>query len=261
MATAKTPTQIKPADLPPEVWERIWAEIQADVDRHPPTVQQLESQIWASVQGQYEANYLGFMDFFRRYTDVEGPEQLVGLIKVAQASGWWWPFSGAVILTERPLHIHRDAQNRLHHANEAAILYPDGFGVWAWHGVRVPREMIEDKWSVQDILRHNNAEVRRCAIERMGWDQFILAAKLKQVGKAVDDPANPGYELSLYDVPESIYDAPVRVLLCTNATIERDGTRRRFGLTVPANIADPLSAAAWTFGQDPKVYATLQHAY
>ena len=91
----------------------------------------------------------------------------------------------------------------------------------------------------------------------MGWDQFIPTAGLTQVGDAVPDPGNPGHEIALYDVPERIYgDADVRVLLCTNGTRERDGSRRRFGLTVPADIADPLHAAAWGYDLTPEQYAT-----
>jgi hypothetical protein len=50
------------------------------------------------------------------------------------------------------------------------------------------------------------------------------------------------------------------VLLCANATEERDGTRRRFGLTVPAHIGDPVEAAAWTFGLTADQYRQLEHA-
>jgi hypothetical protein len=100
-------------------------------------------------------------------------------------------------------------------------------------------------------MREENVEIRRCAIERLGWDRFIEDAALQQVGVTVPDPGNPGQELSLYDVPEHMYgDARVRVLLCTNGTEERDGTRRRFGLTVPAEFAHPIAAAAWAY-DDP----------
>ena len=85
----------------------------------------------------------------------------------------------------------------------------------------------------------------------------MTAAGLARVGDPVPDPGNPGQELALYDVPERIYgDADVRVLLCTNGTVERDGTRRRFGLTVPADITDPIAAAAWGYGITPHLYAT-----
>ncbi len=50
----------------------------------------------------------------------------------------------------------------------------------------------------------------------------------------------------------------MRVILVTNGTPERDGTRRRFGLTVPADIDDALDAAGWTYGLTGREYATTQ---
>ena len=135
--------------------------------------------------------------------------------------------------------------------------WPDGWAIYAWHGTRVPADLIETGWDTARILREANSEIRRCAIERMGWDQFVAEADLKQVGATVPDPGNPGQALALYDVPERIYgDVDIRVLLCTNGTIERDGTRRRFGLTVPATITDPIAAAAWGYNIAPELYAT-----
>lgn len=61
-------------------------------------------------------------------------------------------------------------------------------------------------------------------------------------------------------MPSRIYGEPVRLLLCDNATPERDGTRRRFGLTVPASIADPIAAAAWTFDLTADEYGAIKRA-
>lgn len=94
----------------------------------------------------------------------------------------------------------------------------------------------------------------------MGWPEFIEAAQLAQIGPSTADPGNPGHTLTLYDLPEQIFDEPVRILLCTNATVERDGTRRRFGLTVPATVDDPITAAAWTFNVPVHVYKQLARA-
>lgn len=225
---------------------------------------QVRGQVWGQVGkaiwGQHEAHWLALYDYFRRACDLAICARLDGLSRVARSAGWWWPMRGAVVLTERPAQLHRDGQARLHHESGPALLYPDGWGIWAWHGVRVPEDLIAGRWSTQDILREPNAEVRRCAIERMGWDRFVIDAGLAQVGATVPDPGNPGHFLALYDVPEQIYDEPVRVLLCDNATPERDGTRRRFGLTCPATIGDPVSAAAWTFDLSRDQYAQLERA-
>lgn len=234
-----------------QVWGQVWGQVGGQVG----------DQVGRAVYGQHDAGWLAFYDYFRVHCGLDAPARLLGLNQVAQSSSWWWPFRGAVVLTERPTTLRRDGQTRLHGESGPALLYPDGWGIWAWHGVRVPRGLVEGRWSTDDILREPNAEVRRCGIERMGWDRFVVDAGLSQVGATVSDPGNPGHFLALYDVPAAIYDEPVRVLLCDNATPERDGTRRRFGLTVPADISDPVSAAAWTFGLRGADYRQLQHAY
>jgi hypothetical protein len=219
------------------------------------------NQLSNAVYGQHDAGWLSFYDYMGEVLGLTEVEPLHGVMKVAKSAGWWWPFDKACVMSERPIHLSRDPQDRMHNPDGYAIEYPDGFGVAMWHGTRVPIDMLTTGWDIKRTLREENTEVRRCAIEKYGWDRFIYDAKLKAVGKEMQDPGNPGYTLSLWDLPERIYgDEDVRVLLCTNATIERDGTRRRFGLTVPAEMPNALAAAAWTFGKTEREYADLLRA-
>ena len=71
------------------------------------------------------------------------------------------------------------------------------------------------------------------------------------------DPGNPGFELRLYDLPERVWGVPTRVLLATNGSPERDGTRRRYGLPVPADVPTAVHAAAWTYGLTGDQYLTM----
>jgi hypothetical protein len=89
----------------------------------------------------------------------------------------------------------------------------------------------------------------------MGWETFIQKAGLSKIGKAEPDPGNPGQHLQLYDVPEALWGWPVRVLLCTNGSPERTGERRRYALTVPASMTDPIAAAGWTYRLTRDQYA------
>jgi len=113
-------------------------------------------------------------------------------------------------------------------------------------------------WDLSRVLAERNAEVRRCGIERHGWD--AVTDRLTLVDEA-DDPGNPGQRLELYDLGADLadlYPEPARILLCTNGTVERDGTRRRFGLPVPATHTDPVAAAADLYGWPVEAYRRLE---
>jgi hypothetical protein len=178
---------------------------------------------------------------------------------LVRSCGWWWPRERVCVLSERPLVQHtelgEDLDLRLHRADGPAVAYPDGFTVHAWHGTRVPAWVIDDP-SVDRIAAETNVEVRRCAIERIGWAAFIDQAGLRLLAHA-DDPGNPGAELRLYDLPYERWGRPTRLLLAVNGSVERDGTRRRYGLRVPAWFDDPLDAAGWTYGLTGPQYKQL----
>lgn len=191
--------------------------------------------------------------------------RLGALSSVVTETGWLIPMPGAVIVGARPAVLHRDARGDLHNPAGLALAYPDGWGFYAWHGRRVPGWVI-DAPSTEAITAEENVEVRRCAIESLGWDRFIAEAGLvpvtaghsKNLAAAhVPDPGNPGQHLVLYDVPERLWGGRIRLLMCTNGTPERDGTRRRYGLKVPAHISDPVEAAAWTAGLGKDEYARM----
>ena len=231
---------------------------------------QVGAQVWDQVWRALDLSLCSWSAWADAHESigVTGLAASKGLRTVAAQSPWWWPMRDIAILTDRPTVMARDNQGRLHNPTGPAIEYADGFGVHAWHGTRVPADLITPGWDLPTALRHDNAEVRRCAIERIagqdGWAKIITAAGWEQVGDAHPDPGNPGQTLALYHVPAArdggLYPEPVRLLHCVNATVERDGTRHEFGLTVPAGIGDPVEAAAWTFGLTQNEYARVQRA-
>ncbi|MGI8329303.1 DUF6745 domain-containing protein [Actinomadura scrupuli] len=174
---------------------------------------------------------------------------------VARSCRWWWPREGVCVISERPLAVHTEVcgdegEVRLHRPDGPAVRYPDGWDAYAWHGTHVPGWVIADP-SVARISREANVEVRRCAIEHLGWASYIDQAGLRLVASA-RDPGNPGSDLHLYDLRQR-----TRVLLAVNGSVERDGRRRRYGLTVPGFFDDPVAAAAWTYGLSAEQYSLL----
>jgi hypothetical protein len=133
-------------------------------------------------------------------------------------------------------------------------VYADGWSVSAWHGIVVPDDFWG--WDADRVLRESNGEVRRCGIERIGWEH--LTDKLSLVGEA-PDPGNAPHVLRLYegDLISGIYDAPARLLVVTNGSVDKGGHRRVFGIPVPASVGDPVEAAALLFDVPVGTYREL----
>jgi hypothetical protein len=209
---------------------------------------------------------MAWRSFFLEICGLDLGDEITGkaaAYRDANGAGWWWPHTDFVVVSERQTELHREqvgptgwGSHRLHREDGPAIRWGDEWELHFWHGTQVPAWVCgaDGGPTVEKIWAEQNAEVRRCAIEAFGWPDFIDAANLALVDEC-EDPGNPGQTLALYDVPEQLYEEPVRVLLCTNGTQERDGTRHRFGLTTPADQATALAAAAWTFGMTESEYA------
>jgi hypothetical protein len=148
------------------------------------------------------------------------------------------------MVSERPSVIHRELVNprgigshRLHHPSEAAVSWPDGWGIYAWHGLRVPAHVITAPAliTVADIQREENAEVRRVMLERYGFDRFITDTGALPVHA---DRFGTIYRCDLAN------DDPLVVVRVENNTAEPDGHRKQYVLRVDPGLR-PLPPGHW----------------
>ena len=186
-----------------------------------------------------DANWLGFYAFFREQLSIVAEtEPLLGLMDLAKWCGWWWPFEGAVILTEKPTSLHRDARNRLHNETGPAIAYSDGWGVWALHGVRVAREDIEKPLTAERVRKESNAEVRRVLVDRYGPARYM-----QDIGATLVHRDRYG-ELYRVEMPG---DEPIEMVKVRNSTPEPDGSVKDYWLRVAPGSKTAHAAVASTF--------------
>ncbi|WP_229705047.1 DUF6745 domain-containing protein [Williamsia phyllosphaerae] len=215
--------------------------------------------------GQQEAHRVAYYDYYRRSRLAmfrpEDLDLLAVLATLTRATGWWWAFDDVCVMAERPTALHTETapngqfnQQRLHRDDEPAIEFTDGQQVFAHHGTIIPAWVVREP-TVERIARERNVEVRRCAIERIGWDTYVDTAGLDEIDQA-DDPGNTGNRLRLYTTPDG-WGRRERILLVVNGSTERDGQRRRYGLRVPPWIGSALDAAGWTYGIRGSDYARL----
>jgi uncharacterized protein DUF6745 len=146
-----------------------------------------------------------------------------------------------------------DGTSRLHCDDGPAVEWASGERLYALHGVRVPADLVESGWNVPRIHAEHDTEVRRIAIDRLGWATYLRRTRAKPVATA-PDPANQGRSLRLYRIP----DVPAHVLLMSNGSPDRSGAVRVYAELVPPWIEDPTAAAAWQYGVPMHVYSQLK---
>ena len=214
-------------------------------------------QLWAG--GWYWGG--AWTSFFREVCHLELPgdtwDRARAYEGTIQSACWWWPHRRFVMVCERPVAIHRELTNpdvergwgshRLHCDDGPAVVWPDGWGVWAWHGVRVPQHVIDrpDTITAADVLAEPNAEVRRVMVERMTPERFLADADARPVQQ--DDYG----KLWRIDLPD---DEPLVMVELENSTVEPDGSTKTYYIRVSPQCQTALEAVAWSFDLKPDDY-------
>ena len=200
-----------------QVWDQVWAQVRDQV--WDQVWDQVRDQVGRAGYGQHDASWLAFYDWFSNVCGLEICNKLRGLNLLAEC-GWWWPFAGAVILTERPNTLLRDDRGRLHNTTGAAVGYPDGFALYAVHGVRVAADIITNHESItiERIAGESNAEVRRVMIERYGVARYLMDS-----GATIVNHDGVGI-LYRHVIPN---DEPIVMVRVLNSTPEPDGVMTR----------------------------------
>ena len=231
------------------VGDSVWARVGASVG------DSVGASVWASVgdsvgdsvHGQHEAPWLAFYAFFREACGLtKQTDPLQGLFELSRSAGWLLPHRNICWVSERHNVLNRDDRGRLHCADGPALQYPDGWGIWAWHGVRVPEAVIKREFDAAAVTSERNAEIRRAMVEIMGAEAYVKGAGLTI---AHQDQwgilrREPGGEFGIVELE--------------NHSLEPDGSRKRYHLMVPPDCQTALEAVAWTFDLPPEQYAQMR---
>jgi len=275
------PGELVWASVGDSVWASVWASVGASVWAS------VGDSVGASGYGAHDSNWLGFYDYFAEVCNLdEHTQKLSGLWLVAKNAGWFLPHRNICWISERHNVLRRDEQGRLHCEDGPALSYPDGFSIWAWHGVRVSQDLIEkpDTITLTQIKAETNAEIRRIMIERYGMARYLVDAGAKAVHR--DDYGT----LYRQEVPG---DEPIVMVKVLNSTAEPDGQLTRaealkefsanapvchdglmiplgqapasllfkpYFIRVPPTTKRAKEAVAWTFGKTEEAYAPLMQS-
>lgn len=195
-------------------------------------------------------------------------------MNLGESAGWFLPHKHICWVSERHNVLVRDNNGRLHCEDGPSVMYPDGWAIYAWHGVRVPSFVIEtpEQITIDHIRSETNQEVRRVMIERMGWDRFSDSAAVKVLSSdtlharfpalPVSDLIEEGQrfvtsfrtgeeQADLIEISEfkDFESRPLRFVRVTDPS-----TGRRYIIRVAHNCKTPYEGVGASFGMTEKQY-------
>ncbi|MFF8690818.1 DUF6745 domain-containing protein [Streptomyces sp. NPDC015144] len=223
--------------------DRIRSGVVADLARRPEDETGVRLVLLDAVLGQHDAAWLAAFD--------GRGGRLDGLAAVARHAGWWWPYERAVVISERPQELYRDEAGRLDRGDGPALAYRDGFALYAWRGMPVPAEFLEELNSLtpKRIREEENAELRRVMLEFYGYDRYLTESGAEPVHR---DETGVLWRIAMNG------DEDVVMVEVVNSTPEPDGTHRVYWLRVPPGTRTAKDGVAWTFGLAGEAYAPVR---
>jgi hypothetical protein len=228
------------------VRESLWTSLAVDLVDRPGANTRVKrwSSPGNSVGAYEEAPALGFYRYFDVYL---APNRYHALAHFNERVSCYWVGEELAIIVRRPKVLTCDEAGHLHSATGRCVEYRDGWGFYAWHGVRVSERIIcaPQTLTRQDFLQESNVEVRRIIQERMG-ERFVREMR----GKILDQ----GSRGTLYQV--KLPRDPERV--AHYVQVQDTTTLRQYFLRVPPTIQTAAEAVAWSFQRSVEEYRPTQ---
>lgn len=198
--------------------------------------------------GQQEASWIAVYRFFQALGvgfEGKGLHLLHLWEEVLRSCFWWWPFAATCFVSDRPMRLILDPTYRFHCPDGAVIAFRDGWEVFRWRGLGVPREIVMNPATLKSIRGCTNLEHQRVLIERYGLERFMADIGAREVAR---DKLGVLLEFKM------AYDVMQQVVRVENPTPDPDGERRVYLLPVRGRFESPTDAIGSTFGLGPGTY-------
>ena len=226
-----------------QVRGQVYAQVDAQVDDQ--VYGQVRIKLNARRGGNLWSSWYAYITYLRDICGWNGSSlaKFAHDEKIALNAGWTIWTKDVAAISDRPEKIMLDSEGRLHCENGPAILWRDGYTLYAWHGVRIPPEWTRSIFpSAGDMLRWGNIEQRRAGCSMMGWAKILKETN----AKVIDNDADPEIGTLLEpDIPDSGKELFLKV---------RCATGRDFAIIVTNSKAKTaLEAQQWMFPLPPSL--------
>lgn len=115
----------------------------------------------------------------------------------------WTAYDGLIVVSRNPVEVHRE-DGVLSNTTGPAVKWPDGFSIWSVGGVIVDEQIVmrPETLNAELIAEYGNQEVRRVAIERYGWSNYLSEVNARKLDERHNELDNT-YEV-LWQAPNGI---------------------------------------------------------
>ena len=239
-----------------QVWSQVWSQVRNQVWNQ--VVSQVESQVDSQVRsGFYNygcsglwASWAAYISFFRDVVGWDDPvlEKFCVDEALVKSCGWTWWHENVLAISDRPKHIERDAQGRLHSGSRMAIEYRDGWGLYCWHGTRLDDGQAwiitnPERITAALIDAEHNSEIKRVMLERFGYERYIKETGATVVDEAPADHPLKGARTARLLVKDTGEEEPICMVDALNSTPEPDGTTKRYMMLVDPKAYDGAASS------------------
>ncbi len=163
---------------------------------------------------------------------------------IVESCGWLLPLKKYCIVVSRP-EILLDSENRLHAEGKPAVRFPDGYKLYFFQNVLIPKrygKRLTNKWDASWLLTEKNVELRRVLIQGIGY------ARLLEELHAVELDSYQEYVLLKIDADVDVEPIHLLKMVCPS-------TKHIHILRVPPNIESAREAIRWVnCGIDPEEF-------
>ena len=134
----------------------------------------------------------GWVCYLSAYADVFGilkdvhDQKFLPYRRLCELAGPRMVHANFCCFSDRPLYIHRNAQNQPHCNNGAYIEYRDGWKLYALNGIQCEAKHVEtdpEKYPAEEILKESNVDLRRELIRRVGIERVLGSLNSKCIDK------------------------------------------------------------------------------
>ena len=216
--------------------------------------------VWDSIYGQHDASWLSLYDYFRVVCGLKAQTaRLRGLTDLARSAGWALPHKDSCWVSERHNTLRLDDRGRLHCADGPAVTYPDGWSIYAVHGVRVSERIVmhPESFTSEELAKEPNSEVLRIIGERLGWSVFLDKIGAVVVDTYVDPDTKLVYEL--LDLAERKGPDQPRWLRMRSPKL-LDGSEPTYVEKVHPDLTHAIAARNWQFRKPDGTWPSVKEA-